>query len=92
MSFIDHCRVDGCGDPYYCKGLCERHWKQMRRHGRIVRRLREDRPEMRLCTAPGCDEKHSAKGYCVAHYSQVKRHGRITNPAPPRRPRKEVAA
>jgi len=30
------CSVDGCNEKYYCKGYCERHWGQIRRHGKIL--------------------------------------------------------
>ena len=36
------CKVEGCGDKYYTKGYCRRHYSQMYIHGKILERTMFD--------------------------------------------------
>ena len=37
------CSVNGCSEVYYCKGYCQRHWGQIRRHGEISDNIKRNR-------------------------------------------------
>lgn len=73
------CSVEDCNEKVHAKGMCNRHYRQMLKHGKIL----EDKPKYENCSIEGCNEKHFAKGYCERHYRQVSKHGKITNTNPP---------
>lgn len=43
------CKVEGCNNPSYEKGYCARHYSQIYRHGRILKRTIYDPNEIILC-------------------------------------------
>jgi hypothetical protein len=65
------CSVEGCGTPALAKGLCNRHYKLMRRHGDPA----WQKPPRATCAAPGCNLPARAKGYCNAHLMRFQRYG-----------------
>lgn len=71
------CSVDGCGDPYLCKGYCSKHYQRWKKHGDplIVREMLSGKP----CRIEGCprmgNEPGSARGWCRIHYTHWQRHG-----------------
>lgn len=38
-----NCTVEGCDNKHFSKGYCEKHYKQFKRHGRILERTRYDK-------------------------------------------------
>lgn len=40
------CSVEGCHNSHYAKGFCNKHWSQMRLHGKILKRTRFDPNEV----------------------------------------------
>lgn len=40
------CSVEGCNNKYRCKGYCNRHYKQFRKHGRILDIIQHDSNEI----------------------------------------------
>lgn len=55
------CDIDGCERKYYAKGLCERHYKQIKTHGRIIGNpaaSRRDPNEFTFNTEQGCWQIH----------------------------------
>ena len=77
MDENETCGVAGCGRPRTARGLCNRHYQQMRRHGRLTPE-REYGERHRSCQVPSCGEGAVAKGLCARHYQQVRRHGHLT--------------
>ena len=63
------CSIPGCGDPVKGRGLCQRHYKRLMRHGDPL----YERP--RACSVDGCGEPVHAKGMCQQHYRAAKDHG-----------------
>lgn len=63
------CGVEGCHNKYRCRGLCNKHYYQMR-----------VATEFRPCSVEGCDGKLHLRGLCVKHYVRMKRHGAQENP------------
>ena len=73
------CRAPRCGRLARTKGVCYRHYQQLRLHGRF---LTEDEEYSRLperCAVEGCDAKPLAKGLCMRHYGQKRRKGTVTH-------------
>ena len=68
------CEVEGCERKYFGNGYCNRHYNQIRNHGKIIETYL-DRP--RICKVDGCDIKIKANGYCNKHGLQMKRYGKI---------------
>lgn len=62
------CSVAGCDRKHRAKGLCDSHYRQLRR-GQELRPLQIFDPSIR-CAADECDRKIDAKGLCSTHYSQ----------------------
>ncbi len=42
------CNVDGCNNKVYAKGLCVRHYNQIRCSGKILKRFRNDKNEYEI--------------------------------------------
>lgn len=40
------CTVDGCNNKHRCKGYCQKHYRQFKRHGHILERTRFDSNEI----------------------------------------------
>lgn len=71
------CTVDHCNDPIQARGLCQRHYAQMRKHGRI---LEKDNHKNKgcICVVDGCDKPAKTKGYCNKHSQQMWNKGEIS--------------
>ena len=64
------CTVAGCDEWLYARGLCERHYWRMRRHGTT------DLARPHVCQVAGCERTDMhGHGLCVLHYTRVRRHG-----------------
>lgn len=61
---MKNCIVENCDNISVAKGYCDKHRKQIIRHGRLT----PDREQRTTCTIDGCDIKHYSKGYCRNHY------------------------
>lgn len=73
------CFIDDCGEFVVGRGLCNKHYKRMRRHGdpRVLppRKLPpQNLPRTIGCTVDGCEEKHFAKGMCKNHHANARYH------------------
>lgn len=68
------CTVRGCPSGQFAKGLCSKHYANIRLFGTI------DRPKVKRmsdapCAVDGCEKRARTKGYCWSHYSNVNRYG-----------------
>ena len=36
IDIINLCKVSGCDSKYYCKGYCVKHYRQIKRHGKVI--------------------------------------------------------
>lgn len=61
---VKKCTVDNCENIVVAKGYCDRHRKQIERHGRLT----PEKEHKKICTIEGCEKKHISKGYCRNHY------------------------
>ena len=81
------CTWSSCANAGYCKGLCQKHYTQLRR-GKLGR-TKEETAQFEFCQIDGCDSKHQAKGMCNSHYMKANRS--IYNSATMRRRAKKKA-
>ena len=61
------CKISDCEVKHYAKGYCERHYKQLQRHGKITNK----EPVMRYEECRWCGDGWVpvyAKGLCKTHY------------------------
>ena len=79
------CTAPNCNSTCVAKGLCSRHYQQMRRNGRFIPERAYRRALSPLYSVTDCNAPHVAKGHCARHYQQMRRNGRITS-APKRQP------
>ena len=75
------CEVDDCEREVYARGLCGRHYKQVRRHGEV-------QPEQgpRPCSVEGCERQAVTRGMCHGHYLRWSRQGDVRADVPLSRP------
>lgn len=62
--FMSSCRVTDCNNKAISKGYCDKHRKQIKRHGQLMLK-KEHRTK---CSIEGCNKVHCAKGLCRNHY------------------------
>lgn len=68
------CNVSGCNEPHHARGLCQKHYDELRKKDRKARRLGKGSPNRdkgRTCSVSGCNRPHHAKGYCKLHYARL---------------------
>lgn len=58
------CIVENCENKAISKGYCDKHRKQISRHGRVML----EKEHRTTCIIEGCENKHWSKGYCRNHY------------------------
>lgn len=58
------CIAENCENKARSKGYCEKHRKQIARHGRLT----PEKEHRTTCTIEGCEKKHLSRGYCKNHY------------------------
>lgn len=78
------CSVPGCGQPHHARGLCQKHYDEMRKKDRRARRLGSGttgRERVRVCSVPECNRPHHARGYCKLHYARLSKSGTSTEAA-----------
>ena len=61
------CSVGACDKAQIAKGLCFRHYQQIRRYGRLIPE-RERAYGRTGCRVSDCAERHSSRGFCKRHY------------------------
>ncbi|WP_027947193.1 hypothetical protein [Amycolatopsis taiwanensis] len=64
------CTIKGCTRNRKAKGLCNNHYQQLRRAGRVTAPEKDTH-----CSVDGCTNTRTARGYCLGHYTNWKRTG-----------------
>jgi hypothetical protein len=86
---MGNCSVETCPKPASRKTarLCEAHYYQLRRHGRItspeikpyvrgrIKPIVIKPPRGEFCKEPGCGKPRATRGWCAMHYTRWRRHG-----------------
>lgn len=72
MKATRTCSVADCDSPHAARGMCDTHYRNLRRHGTPIA---PSRPRRGRCSVDDCTKPHEAFGYCHAHYMQLRRHG-----------------
>lgn len=64
------CTVNGCNKPHVAKGLCNKHYIQVQKHGSIVEKpiLQGDK----RCSVASCNNMCVAKNMCEKHYVHMR--------------------
>jgi hypothetical protein len=55
------CGVDSCDRPLYARGLCQPHYKRLRRHGDVFAEIPIGR-SLKPCSVEGCPNDLEARG------------------------------
>lgn len=63
------CDVPNCEKPFFGRGLCQNHLRNLRIYGDP---LVNSRPKGRICSVNGCERPHNSKGFCNKHYQRFK--------------------
>ena len=58
------CIVESCNGVPKAKGLCEKHYCQIARHGKLI-----GDKKINSCWFPGCGKRVNAEGLCGKHYA-----------------------
>jgi hypothetical protein len=76
------CTVDDCSDKHLSNGLCNKHYRRMRRRGSLELPPDSRLPQMknRGCLVEGCVRKHDSHGYCTNHMHYIRTYGQIQEP------------
>lgn len=74
----ERCSVESCERDRYARGLCEMHYKRVRRHGDA----QPDVPPLgtappKVCAVPSCTHVIEARGWCHGHYLRWIRSGDV---------------
>lgn len=69
------CSVDACGKKRVASGLCDTHYRRLRRHGHTGETRRPPSERGGECRADGCAKRARTAGYCLGHYERMRRHG-----------------
>lgn len=66
------CSAPECTRKVYAKGLCNKHYNQLRTHGELTPELEREEYSSggKVCKEHGCVGIVVAKGMCRAHYQQ----------------------
>jgi hypothetical protein len=75
------CAADACDRPLYARGHCERHYRQLLRHGVL---LPDTAPA--ACAVDACGRRAVTRGWCHGHYVRWSRTGDVRAEVPLRRP------
>ena len=67
------CSIEGCTNPFRCKGFCNAHYLRWRKYGDPLES--DHRPQKSFCTMPDCDEPTNGRGLCQKHYKRWQVHG-----------------
>lgn len=70
---MNACTETGCDREAYCRGLCDPHYRDALRSGRMKRVVRTRKP----CSVEGCDELSRRRGWCHTHYMRWREHGHV---------------
>lgn len=76
------CSVDACDLPVAKKGMCNKHYIRLRRHGDPNVCRKAFAPEDGLCTVEGCELPWLSRGYCKGHYERFMKYGDPLGSAP----------
>lgn len=63
------CSMPDCDRPWFCRDLCEKHYRKGRREGTLGRKHGP------TCTVDGCELPHRRGGYCNMHSQRVRKYG-----------------
>lgn len=70
------CSVTGCPNFARTRGLCNGHYKRLRKHGDVQADVPlPQEPVKPPCSIPGCGGKVLARGWCAKHYNAWTAHG-----------------
>lgn len=74
------CSIQGCAGITYARGLCEKHYRRLRRNGDPLKLFRSSEP--RPCSVAGCGKVAESRGLCHGHYLRWLRRGDIDEEVP----------
>ena len=59
------CRAPGCDRYQKAKGMCQKHYRQVHEHGKLLPVYGT------ICQIEGCGKEEDSKGYCRNHYCKL---------------------
>lgn len=73
------CSVDGCGKEIVARGLCDMHYRRLKKHGDPHKKIVREAAGIRPCVIAGCEGSTgmpgTARGLCASHYNRWQKHG-----------------
>lgn len=67
------CRIDGCQNSHYGKGLCNKHWNRQHKTGTTELII----PAPKICSVDNCDRNAHSNGMCMKHDQRMRKNGSI---------------
>lgn len=67
------CSIEDCQKPCRAQGLCEMHYRRLRRHGDPLKNLVAEKPK--VCTFEDCGKPVAGRGLCSTHWARWRTHG-----------------
>lgn len=72
------CKIDGCQNSAIVRGYCERHYRKLRRRGKLEKI--QSKEKRKKCEVEGCKNASKVEGLCSKHYNRLKKYGQYEKP------------
>jgi hypothetical protein len=69
------CSVEGCERTVDVRGLCNMHYKRLRRHGSTEPQRQRLPQRQETCSVEDCERTKHGRGFCKLHYKRFVKHG-----------------
>lgn len=67
------CSVDGCANKHYGKGLCRKHYYQVKIYGKVLKRTKFDKNEIRVSGNIAEIDLYNANHECFGEFALLNR-------------------
>lgn len=69
---MTNCKATNCESKQFCKDLCEKHYFNFIRYGKVDGFAKQNK-----CSLADCTKLQKARGYCSTHYAKFNKDGHL---------------